>query len=73
MTRRVGVIKELYPRERPGTKKVSGLVLMEGTKRPIEFTGILSLTQRDVGKTRIMGTISSSPKGRKKLIRAKRF
>jgi hypothetical protein len=73
MTRRVGVVTKLYPKDRPGTKRVKGMVVMDGTKTPIEFTGILSLTKRDLNKTKIFGTIISSQRSGTKLIRAKRF
>lgn len=51
----VGTVVKLYDSGR--SKRSEGLVKMDSTGDLLEFKGLLSLTEKDIGKTKIAGTI----------------
>ena len=69
----VGKVVKLHSPDSPGTRKISGLVKLDGTKEVLEFTGVLGLTGDDINKTKIFGTILEDDDGRKRMVRIKRF
>ncbi|MDO8643264.1 MAG: hypothetical protein Q7R76_06850 [Candidatus Woesearchaeota archaeon] len=69
----VGKVIKLHQKDSPGTRKSTGLVRLDGSKEVLEFTGIIGLSNADVNKTKIFGTILGDTDGTRRMTKVKRF